>query len=99
MLSENEIKLEFSEYVIDFLKKADKNLRRKLIVKIEFLRKNFDQIPHLSLSYEFRDFFKFRVGQYRIIYNFDIAKNTLRIVLIAKRDQVYKILKRKIINM
>lgn len=98
MLSKNKIKIEFSEYALDFLEKADKNLRRKLIGKIEFLRKNFDKIPRISLSYEFRDFFKLRVGRYRIIYNFDISNNNLRIIPVARGDQVYKIFKRKITN-
>ena len=92
----NKINLEFSEYALDFLEKTDKNLRKKLLAKIEFLRENFDKIPHISLSFEFRNFFKFRMGNYRIIYTFDVPQNTLKIIFIGKRDEIYKILKRKI---
>jgi mRNA interferase RelE/StbE len=85
--------VEYSEYSLEFLEKADKNLRKRIFNKINYLAKNFDKINHIPLAYEARDFFKLRVGKYRIIYRLDWKRKKIRIDLIDRRDKIYKILR------
>jgi mRNA interferase RelE/StbE len=94
MEKERKFEIEYSEYALDFLKKADKQLRKRIIKKIEYLAKNFDKLTHFPLSHEASDFFKLRIGKYRVIYTVDWKSNKLKIALIDRRDKIYKILKR-----
>ena len=41
------------------------------------------------------DFYKARVGNYRIVYHVDDAKKQIEIILIGDRKNIYKELKRK----
>jgi mRNA-degrading endonuclease RelE of RelBE toxin-antitoxin system len=56
MKEEDKFEIEYSEYALDFLKKANKQLRKRIAKKIEYLAKNFDKLTHFPLSYEASDF-------------------------------------------
>jgi mRNA interferase RelE/StbE len=90
----DKFEVEYSEYALEFLKKADRQLKKRIVKKIEYLAKNFDKLTHFPLSYEASDFFKLRIGKYRVIYTVDWKSNKLKIALIDRRDKIYKILKR-----
>jgi mRNA interferase RelE/StbE len=90
--SEN-FEIEYSEYALEFLEKADRQLKKRILKKVNYLAKNFDKLTHFPLTHEARDFFKLRVGKYRVIYFVDWKTNKIKIALIDRRDKVYKILK------
>jgi mRNA interferase RelE/StbE len=70
------------------LKKADKVLVKRLIEKIEKLRK--DPIIHDTKTVEgSKGVFRVRVGDYRILYEVDYKNNLIGIVKIDKRPKVY----------
>jgi mRNA interferase RelE/StbE len=94
MKEEDKFEVEYSEYALEFLEKADRQLKKRIVKKIEYLAKNFDKLTHFPLSYESSDFFKLRAGKYRVIYTVDWKSNKLKIALIDRRDKIYKILKR-----
>ncbi len=71
-----------------FLKKADKALSRRLIEKIDKLRK--DPIIHDTKRVEGAgSLFRMRVGDCRILYEVDYQNNRIGVVKIDKRSKVY----------
>ena len=72
------------------LEKLDKNLRKRIIKKIDWLLENFDKITPSALGSEWRGFFKLRVGDWRVIYKVNWDKNQIIIYLIDRRDKIYK---------
>ena len=83
--------VEFSLISEKFLSKIDKSLRLKIIRKIEWLSKNCEFITHQPLHYEFKDYFKLKLGKIRIIYQIFPEKRLIFIAYIDFRDKVYKL--------
>ncbi len=78
----------YSRRSTNFLKKADKVLVKRVIEKIEKLRK--DPIIHDTKTVEgSKGVFRVRVGDYRILYEVDYKNNLIGIVKIDKRPKVY----------
>jgi len=83
--------IEFSLQANKFLSKIDKSLRKKIIRKIEWLAKNCEIINHQPLQYEFKDYFKLKLGKIRIIYKIFLHRKVILIAYIDFRDRIYKI--------
>ena len=81
--------IEYSNQAVKFLKKADKNLARRILEKIEELKSQ--PILHDSKSIEgYKEkLFRVRIGDYRAIYEVDYTNNKIGIVRIDKRESVY----------
>jgi mRNA interferase RelE/StbE len=84
-------RVEFSLQVDKFLSKINSSLRRKIIRKIDWLAKNCELINHQPLQYEFKDYFKLKLGKIRIIYKILPKKKLMLIAYINFRDKVYKL--------
>jgi len=82
---------EFSLQADKFLSKIDSSLRRKIIRKIDWLVKNCELINHQPLQYEFKDYFKLKLGKIRIIYKILPKEKLILIAYINFRDKVYKL--------
>ena len=71
-----------------FLRKADKVIVKRVIEKIEKLRKA--PIIHDTKTVEgSKGLFRVRVGDYRILYEVDYRNNLIGIIKIDKRPRVY----------
>jgi mRNA-degrading endonuclease RelE of RelBE toxin-antitoxin system len=58
--------------------------------KLNWLWINRKIISHLALHGDMKDFFKRKVGKYRIIYTYDEEQDEMIIHLIGNRDSIYK---------
>ncbi|MCZ8127974.1 MAG: type II toxin-antitoxin system RelE/ParE family toxin [Microcystis sp. LE19-114.1B] len=58
-----------------------------MLNKIEWLAINFEQITPLPLTREWSGFYKLRVGDYRVIYEFD--RESRIIIRVGHRSEVY----------
>ncbi len=72
-----------------FLEKAEKEIAKRVIKKIEELREN--PFPREAIKVEgYKEkTLRVRTGHYRILYEVDQSNNHLGIVKIDKRDRVY----------
>lgn len=57
--------------------------------KINWLAKNFDEISPQPLTADLSGFFKLRVGDYRVIYEFSREEKIIFIDRIGHRREVY----------
>jgi len=83
-------RVELSLQADRFLSKISPSLRRKIIRKIEWLAKNCEIINHQPLQYEFKDYFKLKLGKIRIIYKILPKEKLILIAYIDFRDKIYK---------
>ncbi len=68
----------------------EKSARRRILEKLEWFSENFSGIFPTFLTGEYRNYFKLRVGDYRIFYNVAWEKYMLIIRYIDHRSKAYK---------
>ena len=82
---------------VEFTKEAEKDvsildkfIRKRILEKIEWLSKNFDFVFPSVLTADFRDYFKLRIGDWRVFYQVDWQRNIITIRYIDHRSRAYK---------
>jgi mRNA interferase RelE/StbE len=81
--------VDFETQAIDDLEVLDRSVRDRILKKINWLAKNFDQITPQALTGNLAGFFKLRVGDYRILYDFTQENQTITIIRVRHRRDVY----------
>ncbi len=71
------------------LAQLDRTIRRRVIDKVDWLERHFIEITPLTLGADFADFYKLRVGDWRIVYKTDWNAKRLVISYIDRRDKIY----------
>lgn len=64
------------------------HIRARILEKIRDLGRRLPDFSHERLQR--RDEFKLRVGDYRIIYEFDLRLNEIYMITVAHRREVYR---------
>lgn len=82
--------LDFSPEAEEDLVRLDREMRRRILDKLDWFLKNFEIILPSVLGGEFREFYKLRVGDWRVIYKVDWQKHVITISYIDRRDKIYK---------
>jgi mRNA interferase RelE/StbE len=62
----------FEPESIDDLDEISQVVRLRIFKKIEWLSVNFEKVSALPLTGQWSGFYKLRVGDYRVIYEFDV---------------------------
>ena len=81
--------VEYQPEALDDLEKLTKSIREQIVKKIIWLSENFEQINLQSLTADLSDFFKLRVGDYRVIYEFNREEKVISIDRVRHRREVY----------
>lgn len=71
------------------LEKLPPDNRQRIVNKIEWLAENFEQITPQALSNNLSGFFKLRVGDYRVIYEFSSTDKTITVDRVGHRSEIY----------
>jgi len=74
------------------LKKLSQTNRQRIVDKINWLAEHFEQITPQSLSSNLSRFFKLRVGDYRVVYEFSATEKMITIDRVGHRSQVYNLM-------
>lgn len=62
--------------------------RDLILGKITEMGRRLEAFPHYRMTG--RDEFRLRVGDYRILYRFDIARNELELITLGHRRDIYR---------
>lgn len=81
--------VEYETEAIEDLTKLSPLMQKRIIKKIQWWAENFTEITPQPLKGKLSDFYKLRIGDYRIIYDFDIDQQVLIIDQIGHRSQIY----------
>ncbi len=82
--------LNFTPTALKSLKKIDKSIANRILDKIEWISNNIDQVTPISLKGEYSEFYKLRIGNYRVIYDVDFNKLEIIIHFVGHRSEIYK---------
>jgi mRNA interferase RelE/StbE len=74
----------------DDLRRLDKRAAQRILHKLKWLSQNFEDLAPHRLAGEFREFYKVRVGSYRVIYTAEQEDHRLVIHVIGHRRDIYK---------
>lgn len=82
--------VKYEPEAVNDLDRLTQTTRVRILKKIEWLKNNFDQISPLSLTGNFSGFYKLRIGDYRVIYEFDQENHIIYINRIGHRREIYE---------
>lgn len=83
-------KVELSLSAEKFYLKCDKILTKKLIKCFQNLEQNPRFHPNIKpLKGNYSGYYRYRVGDYRVVYSIDDEVVTVNVILIAHRSRVY----------
>jgi mRNA interferase RelE/StbE len=68
----------------------DRQVASRVAKRVQWLAENIDEIKPLPLSGELSDFYKLRVGDYRVIYEILSAERILIIHAVGHRREIYR---------
>jgi mRNA interferase RelE/StbE len=80
----------FQDKAIQDLADIDKETARRIVARLHWLAQNIASIKCESLTGELSEFYKFRVGDYRILYQVSENKQAIVINRIGHRSQIYR---------
>lgn len=83
-------RLQIQDSAIHDLKELDKGVARRIISRLNWLAGNIDSIRRESLAGELSDYHKFRVGDYRILYQVFDDTQIIVIHRIGHRREIYQ---------
>jgi mRNA interferase RelE/StbE len=75
---------------VNDLDQLTQTTRVRILKKIEWLKNNFDQISPLPLTGNLSGFYKLRIGDYRVIYEFDKENQIIYVNRIGHRREIYQ---------
>lgn len=79
----------FEPESIDDLDEISQVVRGRILKKIQWLSANFEKISPLPLTGQWSGFYKLRVGDYRVIYEFDVESQLIFIARVGHRREIY----------
>ena len=83
------VPIEWTQDAIRDIEKLDPPVGQRILRKISWLSNNFQAITPEPLSGEFKGMYKFRIGDWRVLYT--IEEQTLVIQFVGHRRQIYKL--------
>ena len=73
------------------MKRLDRTPQTRILNRLEWLGENTELVRHQTLrGEEWSGCFKYRIGQYRIIYQIDWSAQKLTVLKVGHRREVYK---------
>jgi mRNA-degrading endonuclease RelE of RelBE toxin-antitoxin system len=70
------------------LERVPANIGALILGKITEMGRRLESFPHYRMTE--RTEFRLRIGDYRVIYNFDIKKNEIYLITLGNRRDVYR---------
>lgn len=71
------------------LQRIDKSNASRIIKKLRWVAANVDDVNHTALTGQWTGYFRYRVGDYRAIYELDDDGHVLLVAVIGHRREVY----------
>lgn len=82
------LQVQFKPEAVSNLKQLDKPIAQRILNKINWLAANFDKTIPERLSSELKQFYKLRIGDWRVLYTHH--HGILMIHMIGHRREIYK---------
>lgn len=73
------------------LQSLEKATAKRILDKLSWLSENFDNIVPLPLKGALSGTYKLRVGDWRVVYSFEVDEHIISVHLIGHRRDIYKV--------
>ena len=83
-------KAHFTLGALKQLQGLDKEVRIRLVSKLEWTAEHFDSVSLETLKADFSGFYKLRVGDYRAVYDIDWKTSNIIVVEVGHRSKIYR---------
>jgi len=83
--------VDFSREAVASLNRLDKQIAQRVLDRIKWLSLHIEDVNHKALTGHLKGAFKFRVGDYRVVYELKHKAAILTIRYIAHRSDVYNL--------
>jgi mRNA interferase RelE/StbE len=70
------------------LARLPKNIAALIVAKIDDMGRRLDSFPHYRMTG--RNEFRLRIGDYRVIYEFNATRSELSLITLGHRREVYR---------
>ena len=81
------LQIYYADFDFTFFKLSP-HLRQRVEAKIDDVGSRLSSFPHERLKGS--DRYRLRVGDYRVIYAFDIEQNTIHLLALGHRREIYR---------
>jgi len=81
---------EFTGEAENGLAKFGRPIRRRIIDRLDWLAKNFNDATPLPLGGDWKGFFKLRIGNWRALYKIEFQRRIITVHYIDIRDKIYR---------
>ena len=81
---------EFKPEALSNVESLSPVVQKRIIKKITWLAQNIEQISPQPLSANLKGFYKIRIGDYRVIYDFSTEAKIITIYQIGHRREIYR---------
>ncbi len=72
------------------LSQLDKPIRERIIERVHWLAKNFEEIRPEVLGGKYKGLYKLRVGDWRVIYEIKHSQKIIVVYTIGHRKEIYR---------
>ena len=72
------------------IKQLDQTTARRVLNRIKWFSEHFEQIKPVSLKGKYAGLFKFRIGNYRLVYSVDYTDRQINVIYFAHRKDAYR---------
>ena len=85
----DQYRIEFTDSARNDLERLDRQTAQRILKKLAWLAEHADKYPHQALTGKWAGYFKFRVGDYRVIYSLSHQVLLIVVIRIRHRREVY----------
>lgn len=79
----------FTKTALDRLKRLDRVIAQRMIEKLLRMAQNIEVVPHEAMTGEWYGCYRFKVGDYRVIYQLELDERLIIVVSLGHRRDVY----------
>jgi mRNA interferase RelE/StbE len=83
-------RVKFLDSALRDISALDKTTAKRILNRLQWLAENFDKLGRGALRGDFSDYYKFRVGDYRILYKVLEDEKFIQIHVIGHRREIYR---------
>jgi len=80
----------FTEEAETSLAHLDKVIAQRILKKLRWLAENFATVTPAPLTAQWQGFYKLRIGDYRLIYSYELENQKIIVHLIGHRREIYR---------
>lgn len=85
-----EYSLDLSPRASQYLDKLDAPSLQRITAKLDWYARHFEEYPPDPLSGKLKGLYRFRIGDYRIVYSLDRANKQIIVLSVGHRSDIYR---------